>query len=235
MIKNQKRTLNNKGFTLMEIMLAVTLLTIAVVAVGAMIIGTKNNTAQSMLDIHSQQQLNNAQHELNENFMTVNGGIKYWVKQNNEPLSTYIVTDSDDGGEYEKLIAFYKIDIRESVLKKTYYLYNREDKILKTATIEDPLINNNEPIDVDTDIDAVIEAIDTWATVAVKIDNLMIDLSKYASSTLITYNINIQQGQHISQTRSVVSPRCTITINEKILTNSFIQGDQEDMLPLGDG
>ena len=81
MLKKIFKRVDNKAFTIIEILLAVALLAIAAVAIGAVIISTQNNTAQMFSDTELQQQLVEVQENLHNEILGTNAGIKCWAKQ----------------------------------------------------------------------------------------------------------------------------------------------------------
>ena len=117
--------INNKAFTLIEILLALSLLIVATIGIGSVIISTQNNTAHMLSESELQQQLVEIQESLHNEILMTNAGIKYWTR--NDAYSQFAIADQDFGVEYEQLIAFYMLDSVDYTLTKTYYLYNSEE------------------------------------------------------------------------------------------------------------
>ena len=132
MLRKIFRKLNNKAFTLIEILLAVAVLAIVSVSIGAVIISTQNNTAQMFNEQELQQQLKEAQEIVHNEILATNAGIKYWTKSADG--SSWQMTMKDGGSEGYKLVALYNLDTKDYLLTKTYFLYNAKERTLSTST-----------------------------------------------------------------------------------------------------
>lgn len=213
MKKKHIKQLNNNAFSLVEIVLAISLATIAIVAIGAIIISTRSNTTNLLTDTQLQQQLNLTKEALSNEISTTNAGIKYWVKQSGDELAPYVTTINDVGNDYDKLIAFYKVDANQDTLIKTYYLYDSQDKLLQVATVDTAMPNNSDVDQIDADIQTTIDEITGWDTIAINIASLNVDFSRCQTNRLVTFSIEIEQNNSAYPTQVSVMTRFNIDVN----------------------
>ena len=122
MLKKIFKKLNNKAFTLIEILLAIAVLAIVSVSIGAVIISTQNNTAQMFNEQELQQQLSEAQEIVHNEILSTNAGVKYWTK--NDEGSSWQMTFKDSGNEAYKMVALYNLDTKEYDVTKWSELEN---------------------------------------------------------------------------------------------------------------
>lgn len=212
--------LNNKAFSLLEILLAVSLLAVVALAIGSIIINTQNNTAQMLNESELQQQSAEAQETLHNEILATNTGIKYWIKKDDNP--NYQPTLKDEGNEQEKIIAFYNTELGNLVLTKTYYKYDAENKTLMVASLQQDLERDQKEIDVDNNLASTLTTITKWTMVASNVDSFRFDLTNYDNdkaqgnqkgSKLITYSLTIKQDDVSYPIEDTVYLRNDIIIN----------------------
>ena len=196
-MKNKLKKLNNKAFTLVEILLAISLLAIAIISIGAIIINTQNGTAQMLNDANLQQQLNEIKNTIQDDILSTNADIKYLTKLSG---GSFLITNKEDENTnyYEKLLVLYDLNQQNYELTKTYYLYNSETKLITTAkTVEivpvESRVNSCKDY-IASDIISNLNSINAdWNIVASYIETFSFDFSSYDISRLISYNLTIKR------------------------------------------
>ena len=215
------KKLNNKAFTLIEILLAVAVLAIATVSIGAIVMSTQNNTAKMFSEAELQQQLVEAQATLHDEVLGTNTGIKYWVREGKD--SFWELSDRDVTA-YEKIVAFYNLDIKDYVLTKTYYKWNSEDKILLVGTLNEevPKLTDTEIIvDVDPNPSTTFAQIEKWSTVAAQIENFSFSVENYNKNRLVSFAFDIKQGDSVYPADDTIYLRNDININTELQIEKY--------------
>lgn len=222
MLRKHIKKLNNKAFTLIEILIAVALLAVVTVSIGAVIISTQNNTSRMLSESELQQQLVTTQDAVQNEILATNAGIKYWVKQ--DPSSVWTTINKDAGGEYEKLVAFYSLDTSDFVLTKTYYLYNSKDKTMKTAKLYQSIPKNKDEkivVKVDDDVEQTLVSIESWTLMSSKLENFSINFTNYDRSNLIEYSLEIKQDGISYPASDTVYLRNNVNINSDLQIEKY--------------
>ena len=233
MITKLFKGINKKGFTLLEILLAITILAIATIGVGSVILSTQNNTAEMFNEAELQQQLVEAQESLHNELLSTTVGIKYWTKST--AGGSFQKADGDVGGEFEKLVAFYSIDNVDFNLHKVYFRYNASDRTLEMATLVEPVTKKTAtgPQDIQTNVEMEIEVDnnvqsdvldkigDGWTTVAHSVEEFSLNFANYEKNKLISYNISIESDGVSYPTDDTVYIRNEIKINDKFVIDKF--------------
>jgi prepilin-type N-terminal cleavage/methylation domain-containing protein len=223
MLKRFFPKLNQKAFTLIEIVLAVALLAIVTVAIGSVIISTQNNTTRMFTEAELQQQLVEVQQAVHDEILVTNAGIKYWAK--NGKNDDFVLTEKDTGTEYEKLVAFYSLDSTDYLLSKTYYLYNSKDRTLKMAELEEALSKSNQEgsfkYSVDDDIESTLASIPKWTLVAGNLEEFSIDVSTYGINKLVSSWLEVKQDNSSYPTDDTIYLRNDISINSDLTIDEY--------------
>ena len=207
----------NKGFTLVEILLAITILAVATISIGAMIITTQNNTVSMLTNTELQQQSSAAKEALHNGILQTNTGIKQWSKAS--ASASWSLIEQTTGDEQEILVGFYDLDTIEFKLTKHYYLINTTDNTIKKAELAEFLSNNNsgEVITMDVDSDpASVVASANWTTFAQNVYDFKLDVSNYKKNGLITFSMNFKIGSNEYPVEDVVYMRNAVTLNEPL-------------------
>ena len=223
------KKLNQKGFTLVEIVMAIALVAVALVAIGAMLIGTQNSTGQMLSDSQIHKQSNIVKDALYNEFVTTNSGVKYWVKDHGSDVFVPTVTGSGD--ELEHVVAFYKIDASQSVLYKTYYVYNSQNKTLKRATVNCNIPTQSELETVDVNIKSVIGSITSWDVVSTDVELLRMDLSGCTSGGIVGVCITIKRGQSAYTVDNVINVRGKINVNGTLVSYDAVDSYNGLVIP----
>ena len=220
MLKRFFKKLNNKAFTLIEILLAVGLLAIASVSIGAIIISTQNNTNKMFSESELQQQMVAVQEALHNEILATSEGIGYWSRDTK--TSSYVRKNVGDPDAYEQIIAFYNLDTKDYILNKTYYKWNSEEKTLHTATITQEIPRdtiNDMTVEVDKNLAPAFSAIgENWSLVASNVETMSVNLSTYGKNRLVSFNMEIKQGDSVYPIDDTIYIRNTIDVNQDMLT-----------------
>lgn len=217
------KRINKKGFTLIEIVLAIALLVIALGGIAAIIIGTKNNSEKLFTQGDLQQQLVEMQDTLNNDMLATNTGMKFWVRASSGD-SWEMSDGSEDHGEIFKLFAIYNVDYSDYVLKKSYLLYNGEEKILYKAEDAEQLdtsVMTSYERDIDPDPQTVIDSLgNKWTVSSLNVKSFNIDTHSFRNKRLIMYKILVEQDDVEYVSNDTVHIRNDIRINSPFLIES---------------
>ena len=222
MLKRFFKKLNNKAFTLVEILLAVGLLAIASISIGAIIVSTQNNTAKMLNENELQQQLVEAQETLHNEILSTSVGIKFWTRA--AAADEWSLTLKDNGTEKEKVIAFYNLDQKDYTLTKTYYRYDAKDKTLKVGETTEALAKdreNSQKIKVDEDLEESLSKVISWSLVSSNVEEFSVDLSVYKKNRLISYDMLIVQEGSKYPADDTIYMRNEIGINEDLNIDKY--------------
>lgn len=222
MLKRFFKKLNNKAFTLVEILLAVGLLAIASISIGAIIVSTQNNTAKMLNENELQQQLVEAQETLHNEILSTSVGIKYWTRA--AEADEWSLTLKDNGTEKEKVIAFYNLDQKDYTLTKTYYRYNAKDKTIKVGETTEAIAKDREnaqTIKVDENLDEALSKVISWSLVSSNVEEFSVNLSIYKKNRLISYNMLIEHEGSQYPTDDTIYMRNEIGINEDLNIDKY--------------
>ena len=215
---------DKRGFTLIEILVAIGLLAVVSVAIGSIILSTQNNTSEMLSDVELQQQIVELQERLHNETLKANAGIKMWVKASES--APYVQTETTADGEYEKIIGFYTFDYAEFQLVKTYYKFNDRDNKLEVATVVEDVEARKAgeatfTITTDTNLDVALAKIDSWSLCSSYVDNINFDISTYEKKRLISFDIDVVDEDNKFNTDDTVYVRNEITINKDIIIHDI--------------
>lgn len=215
---------SKKGFTLLEVLVAVGLLAIASVAIGSMLISSQKNSSRVMTQTELQQQLTQTQENLHNEILATNAGIKYWTRDSD--ADPWELTQRDNGTEKDKVIAFYNLSQADYVLTKTYYWYDSDEQILKVGSMEQQIEKNTEnsqTIAVDPDLDLALEAVEKWDVGASALKSMSFDATDYSQNQLLSFYLNVESEEHGKsyETEDTVFMRNTISINNDLKVDEF--------------
>ena len=215
---------SKKGFTLLEVLVAVGLLAIASVAIGSMLISSQKNSSRVMTQTELQQQLTQTQENLHNEILATNAGIKYWTRDSD--ADPWELTQRDNGTEKDKVIAFYNLNQADYVLTKTYYWYDSDEQILKVGSMEQQIEKNTEnsqTIAVDPDLDLALEAVEKWDVGASSLESMSFDTTGYSQNQLLSFYLNVESEEHGKSynTEDTVFMRNTISINDDLKVDEF--------------
>jgi type II secretory pathway component PulJ len=223
MLKKRFNKLNNKAFTLIEILLAISLLAIATIAIGSVIISTQNNASDMFNEAELQQQLAEAQETFHNEILGTTAGVKFWTRDSD--TDDFELVYNDDSGEYEKLVAFYSLDTIDYTLAKIYYKYNVENKTLEVAELKqsiekDP--NQKIVLSVDNDVESTLNEIgDKWTLVSNNMETFSLDLTHYENNRLIAFDMEIKQQNTSYPTNDTVYLRNDISVNKDLIIDKY--------------
>lgn len=231
--KKHKKRLNNKAFTLVEIILAVALLAAASVSIGGIIMSTQNTSNQMLSEQDLQQQLVEMQQTVHNETLQTNAGIKYWVKEQGKDTYSLVLNDGDTstpGQESlydEKVIAYYNLNREDYILEKKYYVYDVEEKTIKTSTstlnlpINDETKREDIVMKMDDNIAETLLNITDWSLLANNVSDWSVDLQHYHKNRLISYNIELTQDGIKYPTEETVYVRNDIAVNGDLTLDKY--------------
>lgn len=214
MLKRFFKKVNNKAFTLIEILLAIGLLAIATISIGSMIVSTQNNTAKMLNENELQQQLVEAQETFHNEILSTSAGIKYWTRA--AKADDWTLTFKDNNTEGEKVIAFYNLDQQDYVLTKTYYWYDLKAQTLKIGELTQELPKNrddNQVVPVDNNLQESLDQVVSWSLVSSNMELFTVDLEDYVKNRLISFEMMISQEGSEYPTDDTIYMRNEISIN----------------------
>ena len=226
--------LNKKGFTLVEILLAIGLTTVASVGVGGMVLSTQENSAKMLSESELQQQVTEVQETFHNDLITTSAGIKYWVKTGSNSYEHSYGTASETDSS-EKIIALYNLDQADYLMTKTYYRYNGEKKTLEKAELTqaiDKLTDRKQEIAVDENIGSTINDIENgpgWTLIATDMEYFNVDLSQYKALSkrgeekkkLVNFEMEVKTDNHSYPTDDTLYIRNEIKVNENPVVDKY--------------
>ena len=185
---------DKRGFTLIEILVAIGLLAVVSVAIGSIIFSTQNNTSEMLSDVELQQQIVELQERLHNETLKANAGIKMWVKATE--TAPYVQTEATSDGQYEKIIGYYTFDYAQFKLVKTYYRFNDRDNTLHVATVTEDVEARKAgegtfTIVTDTNLDVALSKVESWSLCSSYVDNINFDISTYDKKQLISFDVDV--------------------------------------------
>jgi type II secretory pathway pseudopilin PulG len=231
-LKNKK--INNKGFSLVEIVLAVALLAFASVAIGAVIISTQNNTTHMMSEAEMQQELVEVQEAVHNEVLATNTGIRVWGSPHWN-FSGYIFRPNESLCTYELLIGFYNLDYVDYSVTKKFYRYNKTEKILYVAEEQQKLDKNNtDPANPTVNLPTVLKVengydmmmlqkSDKWDIVATNVESFDFDLSQYEDQNLVSFTIELKKDDLSYSADDTIYLRNDIKVNEDFVIDPYIK------------
>lgn len=215
---------DKRGFTLIEILVAIGLLAVVSVAIGSIIFSTQNNTSEMLSDVELQQQIVELQERLHNETLKANAGIKMWVKATE--ASPYVQTETTSDGEYEKIIGFYTFDYAQFKLVKTYYKFNDRDNTLHVATVTEDVEARKAgegtfTITTDTNLDIALAKVESWSLCSSYVDDVNFNIGTYEKKQLISFDIDVVDEDNKFSTDDTVYVRNEITINKDIIIHDI--------------
>lgn len=209
------KKINTKAFTLVEIVVAVALLSVSAIGIGAMLVGARNNSEKQLNESELQQQLVEVQESLKSDILATNAGVKYWVKN---ASGSYVPTDADTNTHQDKLLAMYTFNYMDSTVVKTYVQYDSSKDLLYKAQVVEPIVrdeNNRITID-ESPTDVMAAAGDTWDVYAQEVTEFGLDLSKYELNKTVNYNVNVANDDTNYNSDNTLNIRNDISINSAV-------------------
>lgn len=206
---------NNKAFTLVEIVIAIAILSLAAIGIGAMIVGARNNSQKQFSESELQQQLVVIQESLRNDILSTNAGVKYWTDD-----GSGFATDSgaSDSEKKEKLLAMYAVDFLDLTVTKTYIKYNADEHMLyKFQATESLEPDDDNKVVISEDIDDVLSSAQgNWDVYAQDISTFSFDFSKYSENSTVNYSVVTSSETKKYNSDNTVKVRNEIAVNEDI-------------------
>lgn len=208
--------MNVKGFTLVEIVIAIAILAVVSVGIGSIVIGARNNSEKQMNEGELQQQLVEIQQSLRNDILATNAGVKYWVKES----SGYTQNNgSDSADDKDKLLALYSVDYREKTVTKTYVKYDAGQAKLYKAIINEPATysEDGKSIIINETSDNILAVPQKeWKVYAQEVDKFSMDLSKYDTNKVVNYDVKVANDGAKYNSDNTIKIRNDISVNSLI-------------------
>ena len=220
------KRLNKKAFTLVEILVAIAILAVAAVGIGAVIINTQNNTSKRLTEADLQQQSVEIKESIHNDLLSANLGVNCWIKEGdlyklngNGKLSA-----QQDKQSTEKVVALYNVDREDFTLETTYYKWDKREKTLSTTKtskeirVNGKIPSNDQNVQIENNIKDIIDD-SKWSLVSNNIDYFNIRLENpSASEKLISVDFNVAQDNSVYPISDTVYLRNEIKTNETEFT-----------------
>lgn len=211
----KKGILNKKAFTLIEIVIAIAVLSFSVIGIGAMIVGAKNNAQKQFNENELQQNLTTVQESIRDDLMKTNAGVKYWVKGESGYAASEGLDSEDDK---DKLLALYAIDYLDYSVTKTYVKYDaKEQTIYKYQTVDAIVFDGDNKAVIDESVDEIVGKVaENWDVFAIDVASFSVDFSKYGTNNTVNYNVQTSNDARTYNSDNAVKVRNEIALNDAI-------------------
>ena len=211
----KKGILNKKAFTLIEIVIAIAVLSFSVIGIGAMIVGAKNNAQKQFNENELQQHLTTVQESIRDELMKTNAGVKYWVKGESGYAASEGVNSEDDK---DKLLALYAIDYLDYSVTRTYVKYDaKEQTIYKYQTVDPLVFDADNKAIIDESVDEIVGRVaEKWDLFAIDVASFSVDFSKYETNNTVNYNVQTSNDDRTYNSDNAVKVRNEIALNDAI-------------------
>ena len=207
---------NQKGFTLVELIIAVAILAIVTLAVcGFIVVGSRSYTSANT-DIMLQQEAQLALNQISDVIIDTTDSISYNVGVQGEKLQP-VLKDSEYAGEAtdKSLVVVNRKDNTSNNDNASYWFYwNKDDEKIFfgeidgiDATTTDDEIQNR----FDSELDSLDP--DSAAVLAEHVTNLSIDISQFEENRVVMISMTLENGNRTYSTSNNVTVRNRIALN----------------------
>ena len=204
-----------KGFSLVEIIVAISILMIATVAIGRVIIGAQNASHESVNATTLQQRADRTGEKLKDIVLQTDVGIVYRCGTGDASSIESSTIDPTDNSS----VCFLSYDIESRILTTQFYKYDKDSKCLfyasqdKNVQVSDGS-SSTQTFDFD-DKEAMAD-IQNWSLASDHVSSFSLDLSKYDSVGIISYNVEFEdESTDATQKRSEsISVRNALQVNQ---------------------
>ncbi len=219
------RRLKNKGFSLVEIIVAVAILGIATTAIGAFIMTAQRsyNNGSTETDLQYEAQL--LSNEMQDLIIDVNRGISYrynaQAADGEEVLDGYIITDDEIGVDEDDLLEYVKYTKSLYIYNKAGYIVINWDKDTGKITYSTYEATKDEtPVSVGN-------------LLAEYVKSFAVDLSeiKPGGDRTVAYTITFEKGDRSYTTTHKIKVRNEVPIN---ITSDIYDDPIDDEVKVGD-
>ncbi|MCR4895223.1 MAG: prepilin-type N-terminal cleavage/methylation domain-containing protein [Lachnospiraceae bacterium] len=219
------RRLKNKGFSLVEIIVAVAILGIATTAIGAFIMTAQRsyNNGSTETDLQYEAQL--LSNEMQDLIIDVNRGISYrynaQAADGEEVLDGYIITDDEIGVDEDDLLEYVKYTKSLYIYNKSGYIVINWDKDTGKITYSTYEATKDEtPVSVGN-------------LLAEYVKSFAVDLSeiKPGGDRTVAYTITFEKGDRSYTTTHKIKVRNEVPIN---ITSDIYDDPIDDEVKVGD-
>lgn len=201
---------NQKGFTLVELIIAVAILAIVTLAVcGFIVVGSRSYTSANT-DIMLQQEAQLALNQISDVIIDTTDSITYSVGTSTSLQN--VLKDSEYGGEATDkcLVVVNRNDTSSNNDNPSYWFYWKKDE----ETIyfnEVPGVNSTMSAD---EIEAGFEGVDTdMAVLADHVTDLNIDISQFEENRVVMISMTLKNGNREYSTSNNVTVRNRVALN----------------------
>lgn len=201
---------NQKGFTLVELIIAVAILAIVTLAVcGFIVVGSKSYTSANT-DIMLQQEAQLALNQISDVIIDTTDSITYSVGTGSGLQN--VLKDSEYGGEATDkcLVVINRTDTNSNNLNPSYWFYWNKD--LETIYFNElPTVKPSMSYD---EIQAELANADSGrAILAEHVTDLNIDISQFEENRVVMISMTLQNGNREYSTSNNVTVRNRIALN----------------------
>ena len=202
---------NQKGFTLVELIIAVAILAIVTLAVcGFIVVGSKSYTSANT-DIMLQQEAQLALNQISDVIIDTTDSISYSVGTSGGMQK--VLKDSEYGGEATDkcLVVVNRNDTSSNNDNPSYWFYWNKD--------DEKIYFNEVPVDSTMDPSAIQSAFDSVGAAADKpvlaehVTDLNIDISQFEENRVVMISMTLKNGNREYSTSNNVTVRNKIALN----------------------
>ena len=202
---------NQKGFTLVELIIAVAILAIVTLAVcGFIVVGSKSYTSANT-DIMLQQEAQLALNQISDVIIDTTDSISYSVGTSGGLQN--VLRDSEYGGDATDkcLVVVNRNDASSNNNNPSYWFYwNKDDE--KIYFNEVPVNSTMTADEIQAGFDSVGAAADK-PVLAEHVTDLSIDISQFEENRVVMISMTLQNGNREYSTSNNVTVRNKIALN----------------------
>lgn len=203
---------NQKGFTLVELIIAVAILAIVTLAVcGFIVVGSKSYTSANT-DIMLQQEAQLALNQISDVIIDTTDSITYSISTDSGMQN--VLKDSEYGGEaIDKCLAVVNSnDTSSNNDNPSYWFYwNKDDE--KIYFNEVPVDSGMDSGDIQAAFDSLSNDPNNQPVLAEHVTDLSIDLSQFEENRVVMISMTLKNGNREYFTSNNVTVRNKIALN----------------------
>lgn len=197
---------DHKGFTLVELIIAVAILSIVVLAVcGFIVVGSRSYTSANT-DVMLQQEAQLALNQISDVIIDTTDSISYGGKSDGESEMEMVLKDSEFGGEpTEKYLVVVNKKAGNNDNPSYWFCWNKAEEVVYFNTSDDVVDESNpKPHFVDSD----------KAVLAQHVKEFHVDISQFEQNRVVMLSMTFENGNRKYTTSNNVTVRNRVALNK---------------------
>lgn len=197
---------NQKGFTLVELIIAVAIMSIVLLAVCGFIVVGSRSYASANTDISLQQEAQLALNQISDVIIDTTDSINYGGKSDTASEMEMVLKDSEFSGEpTEKCLVVVNRKASNNDNPSYWFSWNKADEVIYFNTSDD-VVDESHPSPVFVDADK--------AVLAQHVKEFHIDISQFEENRVVMISMTFANGDREYTTSNNITVRNRVALNK---------------------